>query len=153
MAQSLKLEVFENKVARSIQDTKDIPKNMAGSSEIRLSQKKVYKMIVNIFMLRSSVNLPSGMLDVPDCFWGEAVWENVYIKARNYFDIKDRIEIINNRLDFFKELYDMFNDDLHNKHTANLEWIVNWLIVIEVVVEVFWNILIKDILKWIQPNY
>jgi len=148
-AQSLKLEVFETKVARTIQDTEDIPKNLAGSGEINLSQKKVYKMIGNIFMLRSSVNLLSGMLDVPDCFWDEAVWENVYIKARNYYDIEDRIEIINNRLDLIKELYDMLNDDLHNKHTANLEWIVIWLIVIEVVVEVFWNILIKDILKLI----
>ena len=147
-AQSLKLEIFETKVENTIKDTEDIPKNLAKSGEISLSQKKVYKMIGSIFMLRSSVNLLSGMLDVPDWFWDQPSWEPVYIKARDYYDIEDRIEIINNRLDLIKELYDMLNDDLHNKHTANLEWIVIWLIVIELFVEVFWNILIKDVMKW-----
>ena len=146
-AQSLKLEIFETKVDNTIKDTEDIPKNLARSGEISLSQKKVYKMIGSIFMLRSSVNLLSGMLDVPDWFWDQPAWESIYIKARDYYDIEDRIEIINNRLDLIKELYDMLNDDLHNKHTANLEWIVIWLIVIELFVEVIWNIVIKDILK------
>jgi uncharacterized Rmd1/YagE family protein len=146
-AQSLKLEVFETKVDNTIKDTEDIPKNLARSGEISMSQKKVYKMIGSIFMLRSSVNLLSGMLDVPDWFWDKQNWESIYNKARDYYDIEDRIEIINNRLDLIKELYDMLNDDLHNKHTANLEWIVIWLIVIELFVEVIWNIVIKDILK------
>jgi len=146
-AQSLKLEVFEKKVSKTIEDTEDIPKSLATSGEINLSQRKVYKMIGNIFMLRSSVNLLSGMLDVPDCFWDTPIWESVYTKGRNYYDIEDRIDIINNRLDLIKELYDMLNDDLHNKHTSNLEWIVIGLIVVEVLVEVIWNIIIKDILK------
>lgn len=144
-SQSLKLEIFETKVDNTIKDTEDIPKNLARSGEISMSQKKVYKMIGSIFMLRSSVNLLSGMLDVPDWFWDQPSWESVYIKARDYYDIEDRIEIINNRLDLIKELYDMLNDDLHNKHTANLEWIVIWLIFIELFVEIIWNILIKDI--------
>lgn len=146
-AQSLKLEVFETKVDNTIKDTEEIPKNLARSGEISMSQKKVYRMIGSIFMLRSSVNLLSGMLDVPDWFWDRQGWETVYIKARDYYDIEDRIEIINNRLDLIKELYDMLNDDLHNKHAANLEWIVIWLIVIELFVEVIWNILVKDVFK------
>ena len=148
-AQSLKLEVFENKVSKTIKETQDIPKNLAASGIVNLSQRKVYKMIGNIFMLRSNINLLSDMLDVPDCFWDTPAWEAIYIKGRDYYDIEERIEIINNRLDLIKELYDMLNDDLHNKHTANLEWIVIGLIIVEVVVEVIWNIIIKDVLKLI----
>jgi uncharacterized Rmd1/YagE family protein len=58
-----------------------------------------------------------------------------------------RIEIINQRLDVIKELYDMLNEEMHNMHSSRLEWIVIWLIVIEVLIQVFWNMLIKDVLK------
>lgn len=146
-AQSLKLMIFENKVENTITDTEQIPKNLASSGEIDLSQKAVYQMIGNIFILRSSVNLLSGMLDTPECFSEVDRWEKVYLKAYEYHDVEDRIKIINDRLDLIKELYDMLNEDLHNKHTANLEWIVISLILIEVFVEIFWNILIKDIFR------
>lgn len=146
-AQSLKLLIFESKVEKTIADTEEIPKNLAKSGEIDLSQKKVYQMIGSIFILRSSVNLLSGMLDTPECFSNKNIWENIYHQAYDHHDIEERIRIINERLDLIKELYDMLNDDLHNKHTANLEWIVISLILIEVLVEIFWNILIKDVFK------
>lgn len=146
-AQYLKLMIFESKVERTIFDTEEIPKNLAKSGEIDLSQKKVYQMIGNIFILRSSVNLLSGMLDTPDCFSQQDRWENIYLQAYSYYEVEERVKIINDRLDLIKELYDMLNDDLHNKHTANLEWIVISLILIEVFVEIFWNILIRDIFK------
>lgn len=148
-AQSLKLDLFENKVDKTFKETELIPKNLASQGSVKLGQNKIYQMIGNIFMLRSSVNLMSGMLDCPDCFWNEATWEDIYNKARDYYDLEERIEVINNRLDLIKELYDMLNDDLHNKHTANLEWIVIWLIFAEIIIEIVWNILIKDIFKLI----
>ena len=146
-AQSVKLDIFENSVDKTIKATETIPRNLAKKGRIEVNQTSIYKMIGSIFMLRSSVNLISGMLDCPDCFWNEATWEEIYNKSRDYYDLEERIEIINNRLDLIKELYDMLNDDLHNKHTANLEWIVIWLIFMEIVIEVVWNIILKDVLK------
>ena len=72
---------------------------MALYGEINLSQKEVYKKIGNIIVLRSSINLISGMLDVPDCFWENDTCESIYNKSKEYYNIDDRIEIINNRLD------------------------------------------------------
>lgn len=146
-AQSLKLDMFEQKLEKTIKKTETIPKQIALKGKINLSQEEVYKTIGNIFMLRSSVNLLSGLLDVPDYFWEQTALEEIYEESREYYDVEERICIINNRLDLIKELYDMMNDDLHNKHASNLEWIVIWLIVIEVLIEVFWNILIKDVFK------
>lgn len=149
-AQSLKLDIFENKVDKTIKETELIPKNLASQGAVKMSQNRIYQMIGNIFILRSSVNLISGFLDSPNCFWNESTWEDIYYKARDYYDLEERIEVINNRLDLIKELYDMLNDDLHNKHTANLEWIVIWLIFCEILIEIVWNILIKDVFKLVQ---
>ena len=146
-AQSLKLEVFENKTAKTMEKTKSIPKNLAKKGSIDLKKQDVYKMIGKIFLLRSAVNFLAGMLDVPDCFWDNDEIEKVYMEAREYYDIDDRIEIINNRLSLIKEMYDMLNDDLHNKHTNYLEWIVIVLVFAELFVEIVWNIIIKDLCK------
>lgn len=35
------------------------------------------------------------------------------------------------------------------QHGYKLEWIVIYLICIEVLIEVVWNILIKDVMKWV----
>lgn len=41
---------------------------------------------------------------------------------------------------------DVLSQQLAHQHDTKLEWIVIWLIVAEVVVQIVWNILIKDIL-------
>jgi uncharacterized Rmd1/YagE family protein len=43
---------------------------------------------------------------------------------------------------------DVLSQQLAHRHSTHLEWIVIWLIVAEVVVQLVWNILIKDILGY-----
>lgn len=50
-----------------------------------------------------------------------------------------------------RELLDVLNEQLQTQQAHHLEWIVIWLIVAEVVVQVVWNICIKDILGYF-PN-
>ena len=45
-----------------------------------------------------------------------------------------RVEILNQRLDVVHELFSMLSDELNQKHNAKLEWIIIWLILIEVIV-------------------
>lgn len=42
----------------------------------------------------------------------------------------------------------MLNQQVTHQHGTKLEWIVIWLIVAEVVVQLVWNMLIKDILGY-----
>ena len=42
-------------------------------------------------------------------------------------------QVLNQRLDILKELFDMLSNEMHNNHSNKLEWIVIILIVIEVV--------------------
>lgn len=41
-------------------------------------------------------------------------------------------------------MFQMLKDQLEVRHATRLEWIIIWLIVAEVGLEVVWNILIKD---------
>lgn len=95
MAQSLKLSIYEKKVEDTIDGVKKVPKVMAAYGEINLSQKEVYQNIGNVIMLRSSINLITGLLDLPDIFWDDEKYEEVYNHSREFYDIDDRISIIN----------------------------------------------------------
>ncbi len=63
-----------------------------------------------------------------------------------YLDMKPRVDILNKRMDLLRELLDLLNTTVNNTHFVVLEKIVIWLIVLEVAVEIIWNVLIKDIL-------
>ena len=72
--------------------------------------------------------------------------------ARKDCDLHKRTDILNKRLDVLKELFEMLSSELHNQHSSNLEMIVIWLIVLEVVLEIGWNIIIKDICGFFQHS-
>lgn len=55
---------------------------------------------------------------------------------KSYLEMDSRITVLNKRLDMLKELLDMLQHQIHNAHATKLEWIVIWLIIIEVAIEV-----------------
>lgn len=100
-------------------------------------------------MQRSSVNLHLDVLDMPDFFWERPELEPLYKLTRSYLDLNKRVDILNRRLDVLKELMEILKDQLNTQHASRLEWIVIWLIVLELCISVIWNILIKGVLKWV----
>ncbi|CAK4678263.1 unnamed protein product [Aphanomyces euteiches] len=153
MAQSSKLDVFEQRVDETIQETRHIPQTLAETGEIKkYSQKDISQLIGRLFIERSDINLNSDMLDDPDFFWEDDEYQPLYKKMMKYLDVDNRVQILNTRLDILRELLDVLSQQLARQHDTKLEWIVIWLIVAEVVVEVFWNILIKDILGFFAHN-
>ncbi|CEG45045.1 Uncharacterized conserved protein [Plasmopara halstedii] len=148
MAQSSKLDVFEERVEETIRATKHVPQNLAATGSIQYSQSDISKLIGRLFIERSDVNLNSDMLDEPDFFWEDDEYEPLYKKVMKYLSVDNRVQILNTRLDILRELLDVLSQQLAHQHDTKLEMIVIWLIVAEVAVQVVWNILIKDILGY-----
>lgn len=46
-----------------------------------------------------------------------------------------RTEVLNKRLDMLRDLLDVLQQQMETAHAVKLEWIVIWLIVVEVVVQ------------------
>ena len=94
------------------------------------------------------MNLNSDMLDEPDFFWEFDEWEPLYSKMMRYLDVSNRVTVLNDRLDVLRELLELMDQQLENQHANHLEWIIIWLILTEVVVQIVWNIIIKDLLGY-----
>ena len=52
-----------------------------------------------------------------------------------YLEMSGRTAILNKRLDLLRELLDVLQHQMENEHGVKLEWIVIWLIVVEVVLQ------------------
>jgi len=152
LAQSTKLMVLETRVENTFEKTRAYPQELAETGHISLSQSDVSKLIGQLFIVKSSVNLESDMLSTPDFFWDNEVWEPIFRHACKYLEIDDRVIVVNKRLEVLDGMFQMLKDQLEVRHATRLEWIVIWLIVAEVGLEVVWNILIKDILGFFHDS-
>lgn len=135
MAQSVRLNVFENAVERSIAHTRSIPETMAETGEVNIDTRELSKQMGGLLVLRCDVNLHTDILDTPEIFWDEERFEPHYVACRGYLDVDKRVEILNQRLGILKDLYDLLQNGLNVKHGNKLEWIIIILILVEVVLE------------------
>ena len=149
LAQSCKCAVFETQVDQDIENTRGIPLALAKTGQISSDRRLVSRRIGELFISRFIINLHSDILDTPDIFWDFGTFAQHYNNCRNYLEVPKRVEILNQRLDIIKDLYDMLNSELEVKHGFQLEWLVIYLVFAEVFIEIFWNILLKDLLHWV----
>ncbi|EIE77447.1 hypothetical protein RO3G_02151 [Rhizopus delemar RA 99-880] len=136
IAQSVKMTLFERLIDDTINETKYIPQVMAESGNIQLSRTAITKKIGQLFIMRINVNLVSNILDTPEIFWSEPTLEPLYTAMRGYLEISQRVELLNQRVEVISDLLEMLKDHLNSSHGEQLEWIVIWLIGMEIVVAV-----------------
>ncbi|CAO3623987.1 unnamed protein product [Cunninghamella blakesleeana] len=136
IAQSVKMTLFERLIEDTINETKYIPQVMAENGNIHMSRTAITKKIGELFIMRINVNLVSNILDTPEIFWSEPALEPLYSAIRSYLEISQRVELLNQRVEVISDLLEMLKDHLNSSHGEHLEWIVIWLIGMEILVAV-----------------
>lgn len=143
LSQSVKLAVFEESVEKTIEENREIPNTLMATGKIPLSRRELAKKIGFLFAERNFVNLNSNILDTPDFFWKRPRYEPYYEMSLKFMDIKQRIEVLNDRLNVIHELYDIISTELQHLHSSRLELIIIFLILTEVVL-----VVLRDILQF-----
>jgi len=137
-AQSTKLALFEEQVQQLVEDTREIPEKLAEEGEVHMERKEINKLIGQVFLQKAAVNLLSTVLDTPEFFWSAPdSLQALYKRVCDYLEMDDRVELLNKRFGVLQEMLDMLRDQTNNAHASRLEWIVIWLIVVEVVIGIF----------------
>ena len=135
VGQSSVLAIFEARIERKIEEYKYIPEALAACGKVHLSEQQLGIMIGEVFVIRHDVNLHTEILDTPTFFWKEHSMEQDYKMVMDYLEMPGRTEILNKRLDMMRELLDVLQQQMESNHALNLEWIVIYLIVVEVVLQ------------------
>lgn len=144
IAQSVKLTVFEEIIQKTIDHTKHLPNDLARKGKISMSRKEISRKMGELFIERNFINLHTEILDTPEFFWEHPELEQFYRRTSHYLDVSKRVDVLNKRLTIVHELFEILSNELNHQHSSRLEWTIIFLIVIEVAIAVF-----HDILAWI----
>lgn len=137
LAQSIKLEAFEEAIQHAIRKNKYLPEEIATRGTISLSRRAIFKRMGEIFLARSSINLNVEYLDAPEFFWRNPNLEPYYIMTKKFLDIPSRVMALNQKLDILQELLDILNSQVQHRHSSLLESIIILLIAVEIVISLF----------------
>ena len=140
MAQSIKLNTFELAIGKTIDSTRQIPEELAEKGEDRLKARRDQTQDGSSLLERHSINLHLDFLDKPEFFWEYEAYEPIYNMTSNYLDIQSRVNILNQKLKIVNELFQMMRDELNHQQSTRLEWIIIWLILLEVILTVLIDI-------------
>lgn len=133
LAQSVLLTEFEEKVAQAVENTKHIPERVATTGKTLLTRREIAKMRGYLFKVKSEINLKHELLDVPEFFWEFPELDGLYLRLTTYLEVKQRIEVLNKKLEVIHELFEMLADEQNHQHSAQLEWIIIVLIAFEII--------------------
>lgn len=136
LAQSGKLACFEMEAQKTIAKNKLIPTKLALKGKIKLSGKEISQRIGEIYLARTSINLHSEYLGTPQYFWEHPSLEANYFNTKQFFDIEERVAVLDQRLSVMQDLFDILTGQLQHRHSSILEIIIILLIVLEVVMNV-----------------
>ncbi|KAI0848722.1 sporulation protein RMD1 [Daldinia vernicosa] len=137
LARSPKLAVLENQAIDYFQNSKNSLDFIEGGLEHKLKRSAVLKMTGQLLSLRSQLNHYSDITDqLPDMFWdSESNLENYYNQISTILDIRQRIGILNKKIDYGFENVSVLREMVSEKYGHRLEWIIIFLITIEVLFE------------------
>lgn len=137
MAQSIKLASFETHALSTINATSYIPKSLAERGDIRLSRRDIAKIRGQLFLTKSDIILNYDLFDTPDFFWEYPEYEDYYRIVAKYLEIPPRTEVLSKKLETIHELFEMLADEQKHRHSSRLEWIIIWLIALEIGMTIF----------------
>ena len=132
LAQSVKLSCFETLVAKTMQDTAQIPRTLAETGTTNLTRTELAKIRGRLFLTKSDIIVRYDLLDTPEFFWEYPELDSIYQQMANYLEIRNRTQVLSTRLETVHELFEMLADEQKHKHSSTLEWIIIWLIAVEI---------------------
>ncbi|KAL9030519.1 MAG: hypothetical protein Q9196_001365 [Gyalolechia fulgens] len=135
IAQSTKLNFFEQRMADQIEEAQHVPKRLALTGKLGMKREEVVRILGALFRSRVDVNLSSNTLDVPNFFWdSEPTLHPLYHAVREYLEIKPRVQALNERCRVFLDLAEILSDSIADDRSSRLTWIIIVLILISIAV-------------------
>lgn len=138
IAQLTKLCLFESRMVNSLQLISKLPKKLALTGRLGLKRQQLLKKSGKLFKLRVDVNLSSSILDTPDYFWSiEPALHPLYNGVREYLEIEQRVQVLNDRCKVFLEFLNIISDSINESNTNRVTTMIIIIIFLSLSVSVF----------------
>ncbi|KAK7195208.1 YagE family protein [Novymonas esmeraldas] len=150
LAQSAKIDYIELQVQALADSCSPLPRELRETGTVSVTERRLLQLRGEVLSYRLMLKSGSDLLDEPDFFWENSYLKPVFQATKEEYEISERVEALDNKLDAANEILSMLADDFSQRHGARLEWIVIWLVFVEVVIGVLE--LLVDVRPWFQSH-
>lgn len=137
LARSTKVAVLETLLNSFLERTEAFPSQLKSGRKLRVRKNEILRLTGEVQHLRSQLNFFSELTDsLPDKFWdqrSDLKLDGIYDQVGKALDVGSRIRVLNQRMDYADNMLGTLRDMLDQQHGSFLEWIIIWLIAIEIV--------------------
>lgn len=149
MAQSVKLDYFEELVDNTIESVKNLPDEVEKEGKVGRKRQDIMKVMGKLHKLSLNLNLVSNILGEPAFIWEFSAFSTLYETCIRYLDIKTRADLLNKRCDIIHGILEILSDNITTQNSEKLERHMAKLSVISAISGILQCILLGCLLGWI----
>lgn len=140
IAQSVALDRFLEITESILKDTKEFTVALEKEGKLNISGKNLRKFIGRVLNMKNRITEYLYIFDPSELTWEDEKLNKLDQEIKQNFDLKIRYISINDRLGIIKENLDLFKDVLQHKESSRLEWIIIILILVEILHAFFYSL-------------
>ncbi len=134
LSDAILLSFYENKLTQVFDNIEPLAEHLKKEGKCGAHGKDLTKHIGDILLTLIKTVGKVGISDRPDVLWDFPYLERLYTKLVDEYELRERNEALNKKLDLASRTIEtLLNLDQH-KHSSRLEWYVIILIIIEIYV-------------------
>ncbi len=130
LSQSVGMEISEHSLENKMVESCDLYEKIE-NLKIK-DRQKLMNFASRIAKERFNILNKLYLLDKPDILWDNLELESLYNQLSLQLEIQSRFEVIEYKISYLKESVEFATESVNHKTSEFLEWIIIWLIVIEV---------------------
>ncbi|GAB4160134.1 MAG: hypothetical protein Tsb0033_15670 [Winogradskyella sp.] len=132
-SQSVALNRYSEITETLLIETNEHTKYLEAKGKLNISGNKLKRFIGKILNIKNKISENLYIFDSPDITWEDEQLNKLNIELKKTFDLKDRYHLIHDRIEIIKENLELFKDIMDHRESSRLEWIIIILILVEVI--------------------
>ncbi|WP_435134387.1 RMD1 family protein [Formosa sp. A9] len=132
-SQSVALDMYSELSEALLLDTHKHTQYLEQNGKLDISGHKLKRFIGKTLNIKNKIAENLYIFDSPDSTWESEQLNRLNLGLKQTFDLKDRYRLIHDRIAIIKENLELFKDIMDHNESSKLEWIIIILILVEVV--------------------
>lgn len=132
-SQSVALNRFSEITEDLLIETNKHTKYLETKGKLDISGNKLKRFIGKVLNIKNKISENLYIFDSPEITWEDEQLNKLNIELKKTFDLKDRYHLIHDRIEIIKENLELFKDIMDHRESSRLERIIIILILVEVV--------------------
>ncbi|CAK9212815.1 unnamed protein product [Sphagnum troendelagicum] len=137
LGQSIALDHYAKRVDEMVNTFSELNRGMEKTGTFTMTRKSLFQLVAAANTTLADVILRLGLLERSDAAWKDANYAQIWEYLRDDFELDERFESLDFKLNIIQHNVRFFLDILQNRKSDTLEWIIILLITGEICVSLY----------------